>query len=178
MRYPRHVDVIDETAALLASLHGIWDEVAVDELDHALQCGYLALHDGGDDELVLAGVLHDIGHSPLLGPAADHHHDKAARDWLTPRFGARVGWLAGAHVAAKQYLAATEDGYAAALSEVSTTSLTHQGGAGVEADITAHPWWSDAVQLRRCDDRAKVPGAPALSIREVLQIATRVGGVR
>lgn len=40
-----------------------------------------------------------------------------ARDWLTPRFGDRVGWLAGAHVAAKRYLAATDPAYA--LSEVS-----------------------------------------------------------
>lgn len=175
MRYPRRVDVIDEAAAALTSLRGVWDEVAVDELDHALQCGYLALRDGADDQFVLAAVLHDVGHSALLGPADDHHHDRAAREWLTPRFGARVGWLAGAHVVAKQFLAATEAGYTAGLSEVSVTSLGLQGGAGVDPAVLAHPWWDDAVRLRRFDDGAKVVGAPALSLAEVLEVARRVG---
>ena len=176
MRYPRWVDVIDETAAVLASLRGVWDELAVDELDHALQCGQLASSAGADDDFVLACALHDIGHSPLLGPADDHHHDRAAQDWLTPRFGVRVGWLAGAHVGAKQFLAATEESYAATLSEVSVTSLGRQGGSVVDRELLGHPWWADALRLRRSDDGAKVVGARALSIDEVLTIAARISG--
>src|SRR5687768_15364524 len=94
---PEHTDLAD----ILLSLRGVWDEFAVDELDHALQSAARAMEDGADDELVLAAALHDIAHSPLMpaGPA----HDLLAREWLTPRYGARVGWLAGAHVAAKRY---------------------------------------------------------------------------
>ena len=57
------MDTVDELEAVLMSLRGIWDEEAVDELDHALQAGYLAHADRADDELLLASVLHDIGHS-------------------------------------------------------------------------------------------------------------------
>src|ERR1700761_6290798 len=110
--------ILDEVGALLRSLRGVWDEDAVDELDHALQSAARAVDDGADDELVLAAALHDLAHSPLF---VDHEgveqHDRFARDWLTPRFGERVGWLAGAHVAAKRYLAATDPDYA--LSDVS-----------------------------------------------------------
>ena len=52
--------VIDATAALLTSLRGVWDEEAVDELDHALQAAACAIADGADDELVLAAALHDL----------------------------------------------------------------------------------------------------------------------
>ena len=110
-----------------------------------------------DDELVLAAALHDLAHSPLMGDVPAMQHDRVARDWLTPRFGERVGWLAGAHVAAKRYLVATDPDYATTLSDVSVDSLHHQGGAGVDPDFVGHPWWSDAIRLRRYDDAAKDP---------------------
>ena len=56
-----------ETAALLDSLRGVWDETAVDEWAHALQAAACAIADDADEELILAAALHDIGHSPLLG---------------------------------------------------------------------------------------------------------------
>ena len=74
-----------------------------------------------------------------------------------PRFGDRVGWLAGAHVAAKRYLVATDPDYADTLSEVSAHSLHHQGGAAVDSAFVDHPWWPDALRLRRYDDAAKDP---------------------
>ncbi|MFW0795745.1 HD family phosphohydrolase [Gordonia sp. CPCC 205515] len=164
--------VLADVESILRSLRGVWDEEAVDELDHALQCGHQASRDGADDELILAAALHDLGHSPNVD--RHRHHDVAARDWLTPRFGARVGWLAGAHVAAKRFLAATEPGYAADLSETSVMSMNQQGGPGVDVDWTTHEWWADAVRLRRFDDAAKMPGAPALSVDDVLVVARRV----
>ncbi|MGC4962577.1 HD family phosphohydrolase [Gordonia sp. DT101] len=162
-----------EVTAVLRSLRGVWDEPTVDEFDHAMQAGWHARVDGASDELVLAAVLHDVGRSPLLpGPEP---HDRIAREWLAPRFGARVGWLAGAHVAAKRFLADTESGYAAGLSETSVDSLAHQGGAGgVDAAWTAHPWWPDAVRLRRYDDAAKVVGAPGMEIGEIGILAGRI----
>ena len=168
--------VLAATEALLRSLRGVWDEEAVDELDHALQAAARAIDDGADDELVLASALHDLAHSPLFdSPAA---HDRFAQDWLTPRFGRRVGWLAGAHVAAKRYLADTDPAYAAALSPTSVVSLRAQGGAGVDAARIAHPWWPDALRLRRYDDAAKVPGAASATIEDVLVIAERIVGQR
>jgi predicted HD phosphohydrolase len=168
------VNTLTETADLLRSLRGVWDEEDVDELDHALQSAARAVDDGADDELALAAALHDLAHSPVFDPSAAQAHDTAARDWLTPRFGARVGWLAGHHVAAKRYLAATEAGYGSALSTTSIVSLRAQGGAGVDVTLVAHPWWPDALRLRRYDDAAKDPAARGLTIDEVLAIAERV----
>ena len=166
--------VLDEVGDLLRSLHGVWDEDAVDELDHALQAAARARDDGADDELVLAAALHDLAHSPEFGDIAPQHHDRIAREWLTPRFGARVGWLAGAHVAAKRYLVATDPHYATTLSDVSVDSLHHQGGAHVDPAFSDHPWWPDALRLRRYDDSAKDPRGNAASIDDVLVIAKRV----
>lgn len=166
--------VLAETAALLRSLRGVWDEDAVDDLDHALQSAVRAVADGADDELVLAAALHDLAHSPLCDSPNRDRHDVAARDWLTPRYGARVGWLAGAHVAAKRYLAATDPGYSETLSSTSLLSLQAQGGAAVDAEMVCHPWWSDALRLRYYDDAAKVPGAVALSVEDLLAVAERV----
>lgn len=173
-----HVALLDptlaETAAVLRSLRGVWDEEAVDELDHALQSAARAIDDGADDELVLAAALHDVGHSPMLDGDAYRDHDLAARDWLTPRFGERVGWLAGAHVAAKRYLVATEAGYREGLTETSALSLGAQGGPSVDPDLTDHPWWAAAVVLRRYDDAAKEPGATGATVDDVLVVAERV----
>ena len=165
---------VDEVGALLHSLHGVWDEESVDELVHALQAAARAIDDGADDELVLAAALHDIAHSPLFGDVAAGRHDKVAQDWLTPRFGERVGWLAGAHVAAKRYLVATDPEYATTLSDVSVDSLHHQGGASVDPAFVEHPWWPDALRLRRYDDAAKDPRASATTIYDVLLVAERV----
>ncbi|WP_027499337.1 hypothetical protein [Rhodococcus sp. UNC363MFTsu5.1] len=110
----------------------------------------------------------------LRGLPDDAAHDVAARRSLTPRFGERVGWLAGAHVAAKRYLVATEPGYAATLSAESVHTLHAQGGPGVDPVLSADPRWPDPVRLRRYDDGAKVAGAQAPSIDEVLAVARRV----
>ncbi len=163
-----------ETAAVLDSLRGVWDEEAVDEWDHALQSAAQAIQDDADDELVLAAALHDIGHSPLLGgPHVDDHSGLAGR-WITPRFGSRVGWLAAAHVAAKKYLAATDAHYAAALSPTSVASLAAQGGAGADPEFAAHPWHLDALRLRRYDDAAKDPDAVGAPVTVILDLAARL----
>lgn len=172
------VDSVGDVEALLLSLRGVWDEEAVDELDHALQSAARALDDDADDQLVLAAALHDVAHSPLFGEVTDARHDRVAQEWLTPRFGHRVGWLAGAHVAAKRYLAATDTRYAAGLSGVSLASLRAQGGAVVDPEFVDHPWWGDAVRLRRYDDAAKIPGAARIEIADVLAVAERVAAQR
>jgi predicted HD phosphohydrolase len=172
------VTVLEETAALLRSLRDVWDEEAVDELDHALQSAARAIDDGADDELVLAAALHDLAHSPMFDTTGAIEHDAFAEGWLAPRFGARAGWLAGRHVAAKRYLVVTDPGYASTLTQTSVSSLDAQGGAGVDAALVAHPWWPDALRLRRYDDSAKDPEAGsngrAATVEDVLAIAKRL----
>ncbi len=167
-------EVCAETAAVLESLRGVWDEEAVDEWDHAMQSAARAVDDGADEELVLAAALHDIGHSPLLGGPGIEDHCGLAREWITPRFGVRVGWLAGAHVAAKRHLAAVDPAYAASLSPTSVVSLAEQGGARIDPAFAGHPWCGDAVRLRRYDDAAKDPKAIGAPLALVLELAEKL----
>jgi predicted HD phosphohydrolase len=36
------------------------------------------------------------------------------------------------------------------------------------AELVAHPWWPEALQVRRWDDASKVPGAAVVTIDEIL----------
>ena len=110
--------------------------------------------------------MHDIARAPAVagirydGPG-EHHGSTGAR-WLEPRVGARIAWLAEQHVPAKRYLVATDPGYRAALSEVSTRTLESHRGPMSDAEVAefrADPDWRLAVALREIDDRGKVPGA-------------------
>jgi predicted HD phosphohydrolase len=123
----------------------------------------------------LRGVLlHDIAHTPVLAARSAEPHDRIAQRWLLPRFGCRVARLAGAHVAAKRRLAATDTTYTAHLSQVSRLTLATQGGATSHDARTMQPWWPDALLLRRCDDAAKVPGAATLPVTALFAAMTRV----
>jgi predicted HD phosphohydrolase len=156
-----------EIIAACESMAGLpYDGEPVDQLQHALQCASIARAErGGDDEFVVACLLHDIARAPAVagipydGPR--EHHGEAGARWLVPRVGARVAWLAEQHVPAKRYLVATDPAYAEQLSEVSVRTLVGQGGA-MSADEVArfrrNRDWELAVSLRRIDDRGKVFG--------------------
>jgi gamma-butyrobetaine dioxygenase len=65
------------------------------------------------------------------------------------------------HVAAKRYLCAAEPGYFGLLSAESVRTLAAQGGpmsAAEAAEFEAHPYFADAVAVRRWDEAAKDPG--------------------
>ena len=152
--------VLEETAALLRSLRDVWDEEAVDELDHALQSAARAIDDGADDELVLAAALHDLAHSPMFDAAAAVEHDAAARE-LAGAAVRRAGRLAGRGGTSPP--SATWSPPSPATGRRSRRRRCRpcdaQGGAGVDAALVAHPWWPDALRLRRYDDAAKDPEA-------------------
>jgi len=142
------------------------------ELDHALQCAWILWQEApGDDELALAGLLHDIGHQ--LGPEDEHAWRGAAM--VRPVCGDRVADIVGAHVAAKRYLVATDPAYATCLSPGSTASLALQGGAASAAEVAAweqDPGFADGVRLRRADDRAKTAGRDVPGIVRWLPLLT------
>ena len=157
---------VDEIIAACQSMHGLpYDGEPVDQLQHALQCAWLAQQEDDDDDFVIACLLHDIARSPVVAgipyDGEREHHGEAAARWLTPRVGDRVAWLAEQHVPAKRYLVATDPGYRAQLSEVSERTLQAQGGAMCSDEIEGfrrNQDWERAVSLRRIDDRGKVAG--------------------
>lgn len=156
-------------------------EEEVTQAEHALQCAALAFEAGANESLVVAALLHDVGHL-IVGEHAsadaflsrDRHHERIGARWLGRWFGEDVTEPVRLHVDAKRFLCAVDAGYARQLSLASRRSLALQGGpmSLVEAaafEREAHG--RAAVELRRFDDRAKVPGkrvAPASAYREML----------
>lgn len=146
----------------------------VNQLAHALQCAALAKKAGADDDLVLAALLHDVGHlaggagrlsEPGLSSAQEtphHHHGAHAARLIGPYVPERVAWVIEHHVVAKRYLCAVEPDYAASLSPASVRSLAVQGGP-LEIEtclvLERERWFEEAVAVRRWDDLAKDPNA-------------------
>ena len=164
---------VDEIVAVLAAGadRPLGPGVPVSQLDHALQTAALLEHlHPGDDELAVAGLVHDIGHW-LPGGTDETHATDAARA-VRQALGERVAAMVGLHVEAKRYLVATEGDYGGVLTSDSVVSLGRQGGAMSEdeaAAFVALPRAADAVTLRRADDSGKVEG---------LAVAGSTGGYR
>jgi gamma-butyrobetaine dioxygenase len=146
-----------------AAYHG----EAVSQAEHALQAAALAEREGASDWLVVAALLHDVGHlldgqdEDLAQRGRDGRHEEAGCAWLARHFGPEVTEPIRLHVAAKRYLCAAEPTYLDGLSPASCLSLSLQGGpmgADECAQFVSNSCHGDAVRLRRWDDAAKVPG--------------------
>jgi phosphonate degradation associated HDIG domain protein len=142
-----------------------YGEVAT-QYAHAVQCAQLAREHGCTPAMIAAALLHDVGQFiDDAGNAAersgnDGQHEETGAAFLSAFFGPAVTEPTRLHVAAKRYLCAVEQGYRAGLSRASELSLGLQGGPMSPREIEAfkqHPYFADAVQLRRFDDAAKRP---------------------
>lgn len=158
---------VDEIAAIFierGSQAYLGERVSIAE--HMLQTAHAAETDGAPSELVVAALLHDVGHlvhamaadSADLG--IDTVHEEVGARWLSRAFGPNVVEAVRLHVAAKRYLCATTPSYAKMLSPASVRSLMLQRGPFSTADAEAFaalPHAADAVRVRRWDDVGKVP---------------------
>lgn len=155
----------------------------VSQLEHALQTAMLALEADATTELMIAALLHDLGH--LLNkkgdtPSAhgiDDQHQFFAAHFLKEIFPASVCSPIRLHVDAKRALCALDHAYYEKLSEDSKRSLTLQGGVFNDSQLDAFlntPYSKDAIKLRRWDDRAKVSGKKTLSLNYFLDCASTI----
>lgn len=156
----------------LSEIEDVVALLALDQIEHGLQCAYeLAQVAPDDTELQVAGLVHDIGHRLLPGDEAGHGRHGA--DAVRLLFGSRVADLVELHVPAKRYLVARERSYASSLSPESVHTLALQGGPMRPLEMRgfeATPGAFDAVLLRRADEAAKVRGRRVPSVREWLPV--------
>lgn len=140
---------------------------AVTVTEHGLQAAYFARRADASESLVIAALLHDIGHLVESVPAdiddwkSDERHEEIGSRWLASYFGPEVCEPVRLHVPAKRYLCAMEPTYFDALSSASVATLKLQGGPmsrEVAKTFEAEPGFRDAVCLRRWDDEAKIAG--------------------
>src|SRR5262245_50330016 len=107
---------------------------AVSQTEHALQTAHLAVGAGANDELVVAALLHDIGHllrglpEDVAQHGIDDTHEEIGAAWLERHFRPAVSVPVRLHVPAKRYLCAVDPCYAGSLSAASQLSLRLQGG--------------------------------------------------
>lgn len=140
---------------------------AVTQLEHALQCAWLAERDGRPPGLIAAALLHDVGHllhahgEDYLDRGVNDRHEEMAARFLARGYGPEVTEPIRLHVPAKRYLAAARPGYRELLSPASVQSLELQGGPMTPAEARAfesEPHFAAATVLREYDDRGKVVG--------------------
>jgi len=140
---------------------------SVSMTEHALQAAFFARTAGAPPGLIVAALLHDIGHlvddvpSDIADWTTDAHHEQIGGRWLARRFRPEVSEPVRLHVPAKRYLLATDAGYLAKLSPASVITLKLQGGpmaAHEIAEFENEPFHKDAVRVRQWDDQGKVAG--------------------
>jgi gamma-butyrobetaine dioxygenase len=179
---------IDEIAALFAD-QGSRDYLGEDVTmaQHMLQAATLAADEGAPDALVVAALLHDVGHfvgavsGRELMSGADNSHDEAGAVWLSQWFGPEVCEPVRLHVAAKRYLCAVDPGYLDRLSAASVFTMSVQGGPMDETEARAFAaslYADDAVAVRRWDDRAKDPAVQACGLDDFRPLLERLLAAR
>ena len=135
--------------------------------EHALQAAYFAQAGDAPPALIVAALLHDVGHliedvpSDIADWTMDAHHEEIGSRWLARRFRPEVSEPVRLHVPAKRYLLATDARYFAKLSPASVITLQLQGGPMEPHEVAkfeTEPFHREAVRVRQWDDQGKVVG--------------------
>ena len=133
---------------------------------HMLQGAAIAEKNKMDEDVIVAALLHDIGHFTSefgtfsMDDTEDRFHEEAGAKVLEAFFPSLVIDCVRYHVAAKRYLCATNPHYFGKLSEASVHSLKLQGGPMSADEVKAfeeNPNLEKIVQVRYLDEAAKDP---------------------
>lgn len=159
---------VNEVFALFEQ-HGTSNYIGeqISQWEHACQAAMLARWEGYDDEVILAALLHDIGHlcslngekHPQMAGYGTMEHEKLGADYLRVRgFSSKVTQLVESHVAAKRYLCFAQPNYFNSLSEASQKTLAFQGGPMTPSEakqMEQNPLFATIIRMRSWDEMAK-----------------------
>lgn len=175
-------DFVAEIEALYSRWGANKYDEQVSQIEHAVQCAEFARQAGADDELIVATLLHDIGHLLELerreGNAVlteNDEHESSGAAYLARHFSSAITAPIALHVEAKRFLCTTEETYFGKLSLGSVRSLEMQGGKMSAEEVerfAKHPARESAVALRRWDELGKElepSGLTFADFREYLQ---------
>jgi phosphonate degradation associated HDIG domain protein len=150
--------------------HGQDDYIGekVSQIQHMTQCAALATAAGHDEEVILAALLHDIGHLCEYVMSVERmdefgvvDHEELGYQYLKSKgFSSRICKLVASHVEAKRYLTFKYPQYFELLSEASKATLEYQGGPMLPEEANRFerdPLFQYYLLLRRWDDQAKDP---------------------
>ena len=135
--------------------------------EHMLQGASFAEEAGESETLIVAALLHDIGHFTSefgtfsMDDTHDRHHEEEGAKVLEAFFPTLVTDCVRYHVAAKRYLCAAKPEYFNRLSEASVHSLNLQGGPMNKKEVDefeANPNLKEIVKVRYYDDAGKRGG--------------------
>jgi phosphonate degradation associated HDIG domain protein len=181
-----HLSLSEVTDLLVRKGHNQYGTEPVSQLEHALQCAYAAESGGETSHIIVACLLHDLGHLLAVADTStarkksslqDDRHECIALPFLKPIFPIAVLEPIRMHVDAKRYLCKAEPGYWNKLSSASKRSLQLQGGIFRDSDarvFIAQPFAQEAVTLRRYDDLAKVKEKVVPDINHYLPLIEQV----
>ena len=180
--------VADEVLALYGTRGaGAYFGERVSMTEHGLQAAHFARVEGAAEMLVVAALLHDIGHLLESVPDAiedwksDARHEETGARWLARRFPEELSEPVRLHVPAKRYLCATDAHYLAKLSPASVHTLRLQGGpmsAQEAARFESERFWREAVRVRRWDDQGKVAGLRTAGLEDYVPLIERLAEQR
>jgi len=154
--------------------------------EHALQAAHFAQLEAAPPALVIAALLHDVGHLLEQVPdeiedwTVDVRHEEVGSRWLAQRFSADVSEPVRLHVPAKRYLCATDAKYFQKLSTASVHTLKLQGGPMTPPEIMlfeTEPYYKKAVCVRHWDDRGKVAGLSTAGIEDYGALIESMAGL-
>ena len=132
---------------------------------HMLQGATFAEQQGLGEDIIVAALLHDIGHftsefgTYSTDDTHDRHHEEAGAQVLAAFFPTLVTDCVRYHVAAKRYLCATRPSYFDRLSAASVHTLNLQGGPMSADEVAAfetNPNLAEIIQVRYLDEAGKV----------------------
>ncbi len=133
---------------------------------HMLQAAQCAEESGADESLIVAALLHDIGHykneipETALAKGINNYHEEAGANFLEDYFPVSVIEPIRQHVSAKRYLCAVKSNYFQSLSVASVHTLNLQGGPMNENEIKEfekNAYLDECIKLRYWDEDAKDP---------------------